>query len=214
MVILFVIIGLVGFYFYREYKEKKIIKKTYYDPQGKRQRENLKWENKGFYIGRVNTIEKRKLKRLQQVDFHKMSGIEFEEYCMDLLSCLGYTDIKETNITGDYGVDILAKKRGELYGFQCKCYSYPVGIKAVQEIVSGIQFYKCDKAVVITNSTFTKAAERLSRSTKVELWDGIIINKHIKSLKPKEESANYYTAKQKLVMRLLITLNNRKNELQ
>ena len=89
-----------------------------------------------------------------------------------------------------------------------------IAAKAVQEIVSGIQFYKCDKAVVITNSTFTKAAERLSRSTKVELWDGIIINKHIKSLKLKEESANYYTAKQKLVMRLLITLNNRKNELQ
>ena len=57
------------------------------------------------------------------------------------------------------------------YAVQCKCYANTVGNKAVQEIYSGKAFYRCGKAVVITNNYFTAAAEETARLTDVELWD-------------------------------------------
>ena len=214
LIILLIIIAIIVFCYYRKQKKEKILQETYYDLLDKRRKENQRWANQGYYIGETHMVDNGKIRRLQRADFYKMSGVEFEKYCMDLLSALGYKDVKETSVTGDYGVDILATKRGKRYGFQCKCYSYPVGIKAVQEIASGIQFYNCDKAVVITNSTFTKAAENLSVSTNVELWDKQIINRYVKTLKSKAEPVNHYTVQQKLVARLVVALHKRINELQ
>ena len=50
-------------------------------------------------------------------------------------------------------------------------YSYPVGNKAVQEAYAGANFYDCDKAMVMTNLTFTRAATELAEKLEVELWD-------------------------------------------
>ena len=98
-------------------------------------------------------------------------GWQFENYTANLLKKLGYSNVKVTSGSGDYGVDVLASKAGLKYAIQCKLYSNPVGNKAVQEIYSGKDFYKCDVAVVITNSTFTKAAIQLANSLNVILID-------------------------------------------
>ncbi|MGG7143544.1 restriction endonuclease [Clostridium nigeriense] len=98
-------------------------------------------------------------------------GWQFEHYTANLLKKLGYSNVKVTSGSGDYGVDILASKSGIKYAIQCKLYSNPVSNKAVQEIYSGKDFYKCDVAVVITNSTFTKAAIQLANSLNVILID-------------------------------------------
>lgn len=98
-------------------------------------------------------------------------GWKFENYTANLLKKLGYSNVKVTSGSGDYGVDVLASKSGIKYAIQCKLYSNPVGNKAIQEIYSGKDFYKCDAAVVITNSTFTKAAIQLARSLNVTLID-------------------------------------------
>ena len=47
---------------------------------------------------------------------------------------------------------------------------HPVGNKAVQEAYAGANFYDCDKAVVMTNITFTKSATQLAQKLDVELW--------------------------------------------
>lgn len=98
-------------------------------------------------------------------------GQEFEYYCADLLEGLGFTEIEVTRESGDYGVDILAWKDGVSYAFQCKCHSQPIGIKAVQEIYAGRDYYDCMVGVVMTNQYFTDPAVAMATKLKILLWD-------------------------------------------
>ena len=100
-----------------------------------------------------------------------MDGLQFEHRCAELLRYRGFHKVTVTKGSGDQGVDILAKKNGIKYGIQCKYYSYPVGNKAIQEAYAGAVFYDCDKAMVMTNSTFTRAAWQPDDKLRVELWE-------------------------------------------
>lgn len=100
-----------------------------------------------------------------------MDGYQFEYQCAEILRRNGFSKIEVTQQSGDQGVDIIAHKHRKKYGIQCKYYSYPVGNKAVQEAYAGADFYDCDKAMVMTNVTFTRAATELAQKLEVELWD-------------------------------------------
>lgn len=100
-----------------------------------------------------------------------MEGHEFEHFCADLLQRNGFTDVEVTKASGDFGIDILARKDGVSYAIQCKCYSDTVGNHAVQEALSGAQYYHCMVAVVMTNNYFTPAAIETAQKTNVLLWD-------------------------------------------
>ncbi len=102
-----------------------------------------------------------------------MTGYEYEEFCADYLEKMGFYNIKVTKASGDQGVDITAFKNSIKYAFQCKYYESPVGNKAVQEVFAGKEFYDCQKAVVITNNTFTPSAVELANKNGVELWNSI-----------------------------------------
>ncbi len=100
-----------------------------------------------------------------------MSGSDFEQYVGRRLKGMGYSNVRVTQTSGDFGADVLATdSNGETVCIQCKHYSQPVGIKAVQEIYSAKQYYGCKKAMVITNATYTKAAIDLANKTGVDLW--------------------------------------------
>ncbi|MBQ6319269.1 MAG: restriction endonuclease [Lachnospiraceae bacterium] len=116
---------------------------------------------------------------------------DFEYFCADILSYNGFTGIKVTSGSGDYGIDILCKKGGSSYAIQCKCYSGNVGNHAVQEAVSGKIYYKQDYAVVMTNSHFTKAAMETARLTDALLWERSDVSNMYKNA-----LANGYTPKQ------------------
>lgn len=107
----------------------------------------------------------------------KMTGQEFEEHCAAYLRRRGFKKIEFTKGSGDQGVDILAKRRGKTYAIQCKNYQKPVGNKAVQEAYAGMQYYDCDKGMVMTNSTFTKGAVELAERTGVALWGKVPLRK-------------------------------------
>ena len=103
-----------------------------------------------------------------------LTGPEYEEECARILRNSGYKDIRFTKATGDQGLDITAVKNGVRYGIQCKYYvGHPVGNKAVQEAYAGSGYYGCDRAVVMTNSTFTSGAVELAEELGVELWDNM-----------------------------------------
>ncbi|MCI8520796.1 MAG: hypothetical protein HFE51_08650 [Clostridia bacterium] len=106
-------------------------------------------------------------------DVDNMDGYEFEEFCCRLLEFNGYTNVINTQASGDYGLDIIATTpEGFICGIQCKNYQGSVGIEAVQQALSGINYYKeCNVAVVLTNSTFTKQAIQMADETNVKLWD-------------------------------------------
>ena len=76
-------------------------------------------------------------------EFDLLEGHEFEYYCADLLMKRGFQEVEVTRGSGDYGIDILAERDGVTYAIQCKCYSVPVGVKAVQEAYAGRDYYDC-----------------------------------------------------------------------
>ena len=106
-----------------------------------------------------------------------LTGIEYEKRVADYLRLKGYWGVKVTQASGDYGVDITAHKHRKKYAIQCKYYSQPVGVSAVQEVVAGKSHYGCNAAMVVTNSTFTVAAERLAKENGVTLMEKIDFRK-------------------------------------
>lgn len=105
-------------------------------------------------------------------DVDNMNGLEFEEFCCELFKRNGYSNVKKTQASGDYGLDVIATTPdGFICGIQCKNYQNSVGIAAVQEAKTGSDYYNCDIAIVLTNSTFTKQAIEMAREIKVKLWD-------------------------------------------
>ena len=98
-------------------------------------------------------------------------GVRFERVCAAVLRNRGFKDVVLTGGSGDQGADILCSKKGLRYAIQCKYYQGPVGNHAVQEAFAAANYYTCDVAAVMTNSSFTPAAIRLAESTGVELWD-------------------------------------------
>ncbi|MEB4207518.1 restriction endonuclease [Mycobacterium sp. 94-17] len=91
----------------------------------------------------------------------RMSGVEFEEFVAAQLRIAGYS-VTPTASTGDYGVDLIAKKDGARMAVQCKRLTKAVGVAAVQQVVAGARHHGCRRTVVVTNQTFTKAARQLA----------------------------------------------------
>lgn len=104
-------------------------------------------------------------------EFDLLEGHEFEYYCADLLMKRGFQEVEVTRGSGDYGIDILAERDGVTYAIQCKCYSAPVGVKAVQEAYAGRDYYDCMVGAVLTNQYFTQPAVEVAKKLKILLWD-------------------------------------------
>ncbi len=110
-------------------------------------------------------------RRLLPLPMDEMEGHDFEYYCADLLRYNGYEDVEVTKGSGDFGVDILMSKGEVTYAVQCKCYDKPIGVKAVQEVYAGKDYYERMIGVVMTNQYFTQPACELASRLRVILWD-------------------------------------------
>ena len=102
----------------------------------------------------------------------EMEGHEFEYFCAELLERRGFEDVEVTKGSGDYGIDILAEKEGVTYAIQCKRYTAPVGVKAIQEAYAGRDYYDRMVGAVMTNQYFTTPAVEVAKKLKILLWDG------------------------------------------
>lgn len=100
-----------------------------------------------------------------------LEGHEFEYYCAELLQKKGFVDVEVTKGSGDFGADILAEKEGVTYAIQCKCYTSPVGVKAIQEAYAGRDYYDRMVGAVLTNQYFTAPAVEAAKKLKILLWD-------------------------------------------
>ncbi len=119
--------------------------------------------------------QEKQLKRMLLKDEMKIldqsTGLEFEIEIANILTLIGFEEVTVSKGSGDQGIDIFAKKDGKKFGIQCKKYSSSVGNKAVQEVISGKEFFNLDKAIVITNSSFTTSATELAFKANVTLWN-------------------------------------------
>lgn len=124
--------------------------------------------------------QKRSPRRKKGYSMHKldtMDGIVFEKFTCDILVANGFEYAKNTKASWDFGVDVVAVKDNVKYAIQCKRYSNPVGIEAVQQVYAGRDYYGCNVAVVFTNQYFTKSAIMLADKIGVVLWDRDMLHK-------------------------------------
>lgn len=107
-----------------------------------------------------------------------MTGHDYERVVAAYLKNKGYNRVEVTKGSGDYGVDVIAHKGKKKYAVQCKYYTSPVSLGAVQEVIAGKAMYNCNAAMVVTNSTFTEAAEKLAKQNGVKLISGVKSSGH------------------------------------
>ncbi len=113
----------------------------------------------------------RKTHKTTDINLNDLSGVEFEIYLSRIFKDTGY-DVSGTPTTGDQGADLIAKKNGKTLVIQAKRYQGSVGNKAVQEVVSAVNFYNGSEGWVITNSIFTPSAKALAQKNSIKLIDG------------------------------------------
>lgn len=99
-----------------------------------------------------------------------MGSLQFERYVAMLLRSNGYYNVSLTE-KYDLGIDIIAEKDGVRWGVQVKHYSGLVKASAVRQVVTGLKMYGCDRAMVVTNSTYSATARRLAAGNHCVLID-------------------------------------------
>lgn len=97
-----------------------------------------------------------------------MSGTDFEDYVASRLQRAGWR-VTFTAASGDYGVDLIARRDDRSVAVQCKRLGKPVGVAAVQQVVSGARHHDCGKSIVISNQEFTDAAKKLAFTHNCQL---------------------------------------------
>jgi restriction system protein len=112
-----------------------------------------------------------------------LNGKEFEEYLEVLFKKLGY-QVQRTPYQGDYGADLVLQQGDKKTVVQAKRYTRSVGVKAVQEAVAAKEYYRCDHAMVVTNSYFSRQAATLAKANRVELWNRDDLVSRLLSNKP------------------------------
>lgn len=162
--------------------------------------ENIKLENEKEqlikelkFLEKKSTLIKSKEEFLNKCSLNyvdNLNGVEFEKFCTKLLEINGYENVQNTQKSVDYGIDIIAEKDNIKYTIQCKRYQGKVGNDAIQEAMTGKEYYEGNIAIVLTNSTFTKNAQRLAKSAGVILWDRNILYNMLERNK-KQNSIKY-----------------------
>lgn len=100
-----------------------------------------------------------------------LRGLDFEIVCAYILMHCGFMDVSVTSGARDYGADVLVRDRDFSYAVQCKRQVRPVGNKAVQEAYAGQLHHNCNRAIVMTNSYFTRPAIVFAGEAGVILLD-------------------------------------------
>jgi HJR/Mrr/RecB family endonuclease len=114
-------------------------------------------------------VEKQARSSMRDLAFSDgMRPREYEHLCADLLREAGW-DARVTTHSRDFGVDVIAEKSQSRIVVQCKMYTKPVGIKAVQEIAAGKIHEQADWAIVVSNQRFTSAAIQVAATNDVFL---------------------------------------------
>ncbi|MBU2617249.1 MAG: restriction endonuclease [Euryarchaeota archaeon] len=114
-------------------------------------------------------------------NFVNLTSSQFERFTARLFQKMGYT-AQITPGTGDFGADIIAKKKDETVLIEVKKYSEGnnVAPRDVQRTLGALWKHKADKAVFITTSDFTIRAREIEKEAPIELWNKRILHEMIK----------------------------------
>jgi HJR/Mrr/RecB family endonuclease len=149
------------------------------DPQSRYLKEALKFtkqQHKELSQQQAELRRKQQEQERRQRDYaglhvdqlKSFTGVEFENYLVELFKQQGF-QVETTPVTGDYGADLILHKEGQRIAVQAKYYSGSVGVSAVQQALSGMVYYGCQTAWVVTTGNFTVNAIELARQSRVRL---------------------------------------------
>lgn len=110
----------------------------------------------------------------------EMNGTEFEILVQHLLTSQGY-QVKRVGGKNDLGIDLIASNNRHKHAIQVKRWNTPVGMDAIRAAVAGKVHYQCDRAVVITNSSFSWRAKKLASANECALIDRNKLATHIRA---------------------------------
>jgi restriction system protein len=108
------------------------------------------------------------LSQLEELDWRA-----FERLVADLFDRLGY-QAKCIGGKRDHGADVIAERGAERVAIQVKHRKerHWIGETAVRAVVTARPLYDCNRALVVTNSTFAPGVAAIAAVHDVELWDG------------------------------------------
>lgn len=122
-----------------------------------------------FYIQEKEEALTRESARVEPQKFGDLNGADFEKLLYRLFEKIGFR-VEHIGRSGDQGGDLIAYRNDERILIQAKCYKdWATGNAAVQQVVGAMQYYNCNKAMVITTSHFTTEAISLAKANKTEL---------------------------------------------
>jgi len=131
-----------------------------------------KLNSNDWYLFIASLIEKSCYKLSNENQFNSninyKKGLRFENICFQKFRSQGW-DVKETPVSGDQGVDLIASIDDFRLCIQCKDHQKPIGNKAVQEVYAGKKYWSGTHAILISRSGFTKSAQKLALSSNVLL---------------------------------------------
>lgn len=92
------------------------------------------------------------------------------QYIAQAMRDKGMANVRTMPRRGALGTNVVGETaEGIRVCVQCEPSDNPVGTRAVQEAAAAREHYKCEQAVLVSNSTFTKAAQSLAQEEKVTL---------------------------------------------
>jgi HJR/Mrr/RecB family endonuclease len=101
---------------------------------------------------------RQKFVAMTMAEIDALDGPQFERYLVGFFRARG-CEIVHSGRSGDFGADLLVVDKGVKYAVQAKNYDTgKVSNKAVQEAFTAASYYKCERAMVVTNARFTAAA--------------------------------------------------------
>jgi len=119
----------------------------------------------GYLAWRILDLERRKRAPLDLRAIDTLGGWDFERWIVARLEAEGIAT-RNVRDSGDFGVDVIAEIAGRRVGIQSKRYEAAVSNEAIQEVLAGCDYHRCDLAAVVTQSRFTAAAVEQARRAR------------------------------------------------
>jgi HJR/Mrr/RecB family endonuclease len=167
-IILFIIFIIPAIIFYKKYKSNSPYEQTDNSVKGSFNRPDEQSNEVSKTVITQSVVSESDL----QNQFSRFSWRQMEELTGKLFEKKGY-DVEVTQGSGDYGIDVWAKKDGMTIGIQVKKWRNDVGFEDVAKTL-GSNMSKANKYILIsTTSFFTPQAwkHQKQHSTIIELWD-------------------------------------------
>lgn len=122
-----------------------------------------------WYVIKASKISSRYLSTtLMNVD--EMTDQEFHELLVPLFQRQGYS-VSRTKTNGKNKADLILRKRGLKAIVHAKRQNALIDKQTVLDALITKPTYQATRVIIITNSTFTKAAKQLARANKMNLID-------------------------------------------